>query len=242
MTKANPSRGGDAKLPVSVRQRGRHDGTDNDATESVHRRSGHVRDPVVRRMVLPSRRLAHLLLASRAPAAAELFRHRRRPSTAARSPAYSPGSAGSSSQSPSIAATSALRRFDRALTGDILGAAPSCAATCAWHSSSRVIGARLAAGSARNRPFEVGEEPNLGRDELRALELHAKLAPGFALAVSDMAQELGARVTRSARRSSGSRSSTAAIDGRRARRRDGLHADGRRARAAADPPRRPRMA
>jgi hypothetical protein len=33
----------------------------------------------------------------------------------------------------------------------------------------------------------------LSRDELRVLELHAKLAPGFALAVSDVAAELDMR-------------------------------------------------
>ncbi len=34
----------------------------------------------------------------------------------------------------------------------------------------------------------------MSRDEERALELHARLAPGFALAVSDVAEELDVRV------------------------------------------------
>ena len=41
-------------------------------------------------------------------------------------------------------------------------------------------------------PFD-GEEPSLSRDEARALELFARLTPGFALAVSDVAEELHAR-------------------------------------------------
>ena len=46
----------------------------------------------------------------------------------------------------------------------------------------------------RKEPTFDGEEPSLSRDEVRALELHARLAPGFALAVSDVAEELDVRV------------------------------------------------
>jgi Mn-dependent DtxR family transcriptional regulator len=46
----------------------------------------------------------------------------------------------------------------------------------------------------RKEPTFDGEEPTLSPDEVRVLELHAKLAPGFALAVSDVAAELQTRV------------------------------------------------
>jgi DNA-binding MarR family transcriptional regulator len=41
--------------------------------------------------------------------------------------------------------------------------------------------------------IDVGELPALSREELRVLELHARVAPGFALAVSDVAEELRSR-------------------------------------------------
>jgi len=92
-----------------------------------------------------------------------------------------------------IAATSVLRRLDRAVTDRIVGAALELrrrvrmALVFARHR-------RKLRGQRKEPSFDVGEEPSLGRDELRALELHAKLAPGFALAVSDLAEELDARV------------------------------------------------
>jgi DNA-binding MarR family transcriptional regulator len=46
----------------------------------------------------------------------------------------------------------------------------------------------------RKEPTFDGEEPSLSGDEERALRLYARLAPGFALAVSDVAEELDARV------------------------------------------------
>jgi hypothetical protein len=91
-----------------------------------------------------------------------------------------------------IAATAAVRRFDRALTSGIAGVAIEV---------RRRI--RMALAFARYRrkrrevrtepSIDVGELPPLSRDELRALELHARLAPGFALAVSDVAEGLAAR-------------------------------------------------
>jgi hypothetical protein len=91
-----------------------------------------------------------------------------------------------------IAATAAVRRFDRAVTSTIVGVAIEI---------RRRIRMTLAfARYRRGRPdrrtepvMEVGELPALSRDELRALELHARLAPGFALAVGDVAEALAAR-------------------------------------------------
>lgn len=91
-----------------------------------------------------------------------------------------------------IAAAAAVRRFDRALTSGIAAAAAGI--------KRRV---RMAVAFARYRqqqrrkvrkePTFQGEEPTLSRNEVRALELHAKLAPGFALAVSDVVEELDVR-------------------------------------------------
>jgi DNA-binding MarR family transcriptional regulator len=92
-----------------------------------------------------------------------------------------------------IAATSAVRRFERAVTQGL--------ADFVVELRRRV---RMAIAFARYRrtrrkerkepSFEVAELPSLRPDELRILELHAKLAPGFALAVSDVAEELDARL------------------------------------------------
>jgi hypothetical protein len=91
----------------------------------------------------------------------------------------------------SIAVTAAVRRFDRALTGQVLYAMAEL--------KRRV---RMAFAFARYRqrrrqerkePTFDGEEPSLSRNEARALELHAKLAPGFALAVSDVVEDLDLR-------------------------------------------------
>jgi DNA-binding MarR family transcriptional regulator len=92
-----------------------------------------------------------------------------------------------------IAATSALRRFDRALTGHIVGAALEVRRRVRMAFAFARY-RRKVRGRRKEPSFYVGEEPSLGRDELRALELHAKLAPGFALAVNDIAEELDARV------------------------------------------------
>jgi hypothetical protein len=91
-----------------------------------------------------------------------------------------------------IATTSAVRRFDRALTSVIVGAA--------LDARRRLRMALVFARYRRKRQqvrtepaIDVGELPSLRPVELRVLELHARLAPGFALAVSDVAEELAAR-------------------------------------------------
>jgi hypothetical protein len=91
-----------------------------------------------------------------------------------------------------IASTSALRRFDRALTGRIVDAAREARRRARMAIVYAKYRRKLRA--QRTEPsFEVGEEPGLSRDELRVLELHARLSPGFALSTSDVAHELGAR-------------------------------------------------
>jgi len=91
----------------------------------------------------------------------------------------------------SIALTSAVRRLDRALTGRITDAV--------FEVKRRV---RMAIAFARYRrhqraerrePTLDAEDVSLSRNEVRALALHAKLAPGFALAVSDIVEELDVR-------------------------------------------------
>ncbi len=92
----------------------------------------------------------------------------------------------------SIAATSAVRRFDRALTDRILYAVRELRRHVRMATVFAQYRRKLAA--QRKEPsFDVGEEPGLSRDELRVLELHARLSPGFALSTSDVAHELGAR-------------------------------------------------
>jgi hypothetical protein len=91
-----------------------------------------------------------------------------------------------------IAAAATVRRFDRAVTRGIVDGAAEL--------KRRIRMALVFAQYRRGRPAQRkeptfdGEEPTLSRDEVRALELHARLAPGFALAVSDVAEELHARV------------------------------------------------
>ena len=91
----------------------------------------------------------------------------------------------------SIATVSAVRRFDRAATGGI-----------AYGFAELRRRVRMAIAFVRYRRTKrkvrkastfVGEEPALSDAEEQVLELHARLAPGFALAVSDIAEELDAR-------------------------------------------------
>jgi hypothetical protein len=91
----------------------------------------------------------------------------------------------------SIVVTAAVRRFDLALTSRIAyGVAElrrrlrMAVVFARYRRNRRVV---------RKEPTFDGEEPTLRSDEVRMLELHAKLAPGFALAVSDVAAELDAR-------------------------------------------------
>jgi hypothetical protein len=89
-----------------------------------------------------------------------------------------------------IAATSAVRRFDRAVTSRIVYAALELRRRVRM---AMVIAQyrRKVAAQRKEPSFDVTEEPGLSRDELRVLELHARLSPGFALSTSDVAHELG---------------------------------------------------
>jgi hypothetical protein len=90
-----------------------------------------------------------------------------------------------------IVTTSAVRRVDAAMTrglaagfADLRRRARMALAFARYRRRRRVV---------RREPTFDGEEPSLSSDEVRALELHAKLAPGFALSVSDVGEELDLR-------------------------------------------------
>jgi hypothetical protein len=90
-----------------------------------------------------------------------------------------------------IITTSAVRRLDDAMTRSFVGAFSElrrrvrmAIAFARYRRGRRVV---------RKEPTFEGEEPTLSHDEVRVLDLHAKLAPGFALSVSDVAEELDAR-------------------------------------------------
>ncbi len=91
-----------------------------------------------------------------------------------------------------IAAAATVRRFDRAVTRRIVEGMAELkrrirmALVFAQYRRRRL--------AQRKEPTFDGEEPTLSRDEVRALELHARLAPGFALAISDVAEALHARL------------------------------------------------
>jgi hypothetical protein len=91
-----------------------------------------------------------------------------------------------------IAAAATVRRFDRAVTSGLVDGVAElkrrirmAVAFARYRRQRKVV---------RKEPTFDGEEPSLSRDEERALELHARLAPGFALAVNDVAEELDVRV------------------------------------------------
>jgi hypothetical protein len=90
-----------------------------------------------------------------------------------------------------IAAWAAVRDFDRAVTRGVSGAYTEALRQI------RMAIARIkyAQGPKRRTEpmIEVTEEPDLGLDEVRVLRLHASLGPGYALAVSDVAERLEAR-------------------------------------------------
>ncbi len=90
-----------------------------------------------------------------------------------------------------IAATSAVRRFDRTITRGIADGI----AELKRRIRMAIVFARYRRGrrAPRKEPAFDGEEPSLSRNEQRVLELHAKLAPGFALSVSDVAAAFNAR-------------------------------------------------
>ena len=91
----------------------------------------------------------------------------------------------------SIATVSAVRRFDRAVTGRIAYALAELRRRVRM--AIAFARYRRIRRTVRKEPTFAGEEPALSGEEEQVLELHAKLAPGFALAVSDIAEELHAR-------------------------------------------------
>ena len=92
-----------------------------------------------------------------------------------------------------IAATSAVRRFDRAVTGGIIDACIELRRR--WRMALVFADYRRKLRAQRKEPtIDVAEEPGLSSDELRVLQLHARLSPGFALSTRDVAEELNTRV------------------------------------------------
>jgi hypothetical protein len=91
-----------------------------------------------------------------------------------------------------IVTTSAVRRFDRALTGGIVDLGLEVRRR--WRMALVFAEYRRKLRMQRKEPtIDVAEEPGLSPDELRVLQLHAKLSPGFALSTHDVAEELNAR-------------------------------------------------
>jgi hypothetical protein len=91
-----------------------------------------------------------------------------------------------------LVALGAVRDFDRFVTGKI-GALYSEA--CRRVRMALVL-ARYRRARQRPQPepvVTVTEDLDLSRDELRVLQLHATVAPGYALAVSEVATQLRAR-------------------------------------------------
>jgi hypothetical protein len=91
-----------------------------------------------------------------------------------------------------IAATSAVRRFDKAVTDRIVYGV----AEVRRRIRMAIVFARYRRGrrnAERQEPIFDAEAAILTGNELRVLDLHAKLAPGFALSVSDVAEELDTR-------------------------------------------------
>jgi len=92
-----------------------------------------------------------------------------------------------------IATTSAVRRFDRALTGGLVDLGLELRRR--FRMALVFAEYRRKVRAQRKEPtIDVAEEPGLSRDELRVLELHARLSPGFALSTRDVAEELNTRV------------------------------------------------
>ncbi len=91
----------------------------------------------------------------------------------------------------SIVGVHTVRRLDRALTSGITYGFAEL------RRRARMVIVRLrhrrSERVVRKEPTFYGEEPTLSTDEQRVLELHAKVAPGFALAVSDVAAEVEMR-------------------------------------------------
>jgi len=90
-----------------------------------------------------------------------------------------------------IVAWAAVRDFDRAVTGRV-----------SWLYAETLRHIRMAIRRVKYRVgrkqrtepvIEVTEVPGLGLDEIRVLRVHASVGPGYALAVSDVAERLEAR-------------------------------------------------
>lgn len=92
----------------------------------------------------------------------------------------------------SIAAAHAVRRFDENVTRRIAYAVAELKRRVRM-AVAMARYRRLKKSSRQEPSFDVEELPRLKNDELRALALHAKLAPGFALTADDVAEELGRR-------------------------------------------------
>lgn len=90
-----------------------------------------------------------------------------------------------------IMAWAAVRDFDRAVTRGVSGLASETMRRIRLG----VARFKYRHGSRRRTEpmIEVTEAPELGLDEIRVLRLHATLGPGYALAVSDVAERLEAR-------------------------------------------------
>jgi hypothetical protein len=92
----------------------------------------------------------------------------------------------------SIAAAAAVRRFDENVTRRIAYAVAELKRRVRM--AIAMARYRRQRDAARKEPsFDVEELPRLKNDELQALALHAKLAPGFALTADDVAEELDRR-------------------------------------------------
>jgi hypothetical protein len=90
-----------------------------------------------------------------------------------------------------IALTAAVRRFDRALTAGLIDAVAELKRRVRM--SIAFVRYRRRPRAERHEPTLDAVEATLSRNEVRALALHAKLAPGFALAISDVVEELDVR-------------------------------------------------
>ena len=88
-----------------------------------------------------------------------------------------------------IVTTSAVRRFDRAVTHGVIDAAMGLRRRWRMALVFAEYRRKLRAQRKKEPTIDVTEEP-LSRDELRVLQLHAKLSPGFALSTSEVANEL----------------------------------------------------
>jgi hypothetical protein len=90
-----------------------------------------------------------------------------------------------------IVAWAAVRDFDRAVTRRVI-----------WLYTEALRHIRMGIARVKHRAglkrrtepvIEVTEMPGLGPDEIRVLRVHASVGPGYALAVSDVAERLEAR-------------------------------------------------